>query len=183
MKSLIQYQDKFFQLPRQRHTRKGKAGRKHLEIRSLLRKRQLQRSHIDLHWDFSLCIVCSHIPGRILALKWWWGKALNTSGVKYSLWRQTPPWTWKTGASGKIKRGRDIGGSDSIKVSLPLLQLLASWYRHPITESSHGVEAHAAFNKARSQNACKNIQVKNEASSKEKKKRLCWFFNITTPSQ
>lgn len=38
-----------------------------------------QTSHTDLHWDFFLCIVCSHIPRRILALK----RCVCGESVKY----------------------------------------------------------------------------------------------------
>lgn len=79
---------------------------------------------------FFLFIVCSHIPGRILALKWW--RCVNTSGVKHNLSRQTPQCTWKTGASEKRKKG-GTGESRSINISLPVLQLLESQQRHPWT--------------------------------------------------
>lgn len=68
------------------------------------------------------------------------GKALNTSGVKYNLWRWTPQCTWKTGASGNSTSGR-AGESNSFTIILPLLQLLASQY--PSTDNSHGVDTHS----------------------------------------
>lgn len=69
------------------------------------------------------------------------------------------------------KQKEGAGESDSINISLPLLQLLASRYRdtHELIVAMEWTLT-LTFNEAGSQNADKNIQVKTEASSKRKKK-------------
>lgn len=78
------------------------------------------------------------------------------------------------------KQKEGAGESDSINISLPLLQLLASRYRdtHELIVAMEWTLT-LTFNEAGSQNADKNIQVKNEASSKRKKKKSCAGFSTS----
>lgn len=84
------------------------------------------------------------------------------------------------GASGKSKRGG--GGKWLYEPATLSVQLLTSWYKdtHELTQAMEWTLT-LPVNESGSQNADKNIQVKNEASSKQTKEKAVLFSQHRNP--